>query len=132
MVVGPTNRVHCGTFHNADRCILKGRGTTKIAETQTASGSPHMTLTAPAPFVSAPSAPDSQPSHAPQLFVPKYGKMLGPEANGILVLDEFTLDPAAARKEQHRFRSALASVTLTLRRLMALRVVIAIVAIANL
>ncbi|MBN3498402.1 hypothetical protein [Arthrobacter pascens] len=58
--------------------------------------------------------------------------MLDPEANGILVLDEFTLDPAAARKEQHGFRAALASVTLTLRRLVALRLVIAVVAIANL
>jgi len=63
---------------------------------------------------------------------PKYGKMLGPESNGILVLDEFTLDPAAARKEQHRFRAVLGKVALTLRRIVALRVIIAVVAIANL
>jgi hypothetical protein len=65
-------------------------------------------------------------------FVPRYGQMLSPEAKGILVLDEFTLDPAAARKEQHGFRAALASVALTLRRIVALRVVIALVAIGNL
>jgi hypothetical protein len=47
-------------------------------------------------------------SEAP--IAPKYGQMLGPEANGILVLEEFTIDPAAARKEQHGFRAALASV----------------------
>jgi hypothetical protein len=67
-----------------------------------------------------------------QTFMPKFGQMLAPEANGILVLDEFTLDPAAARKEQHRFRAALASVALTLRKIAALRVIIAIVAIGNL
>jgi hypothetical protein len=65
-------------------------------------------------------------------FVPRFGQMLSPEAKGILVLDEFTLDPAAARKEQHGFRAALASVALTLRRIVALRVVIALVAIGNL
>ncbi|MDQ0635244.1 hypothetical protein QFZ40_003153 [Arthrobacter pascens] len=65
-------------------------------------------------------------------FTPKFGQMLAPEANGILVLDEFTLDPAAARKDQHRFRAALASVALTLRKIAALRVIIAIVAIGNL
>ena len=91
-----------------------------------------MTLTSPAPLSAASSEPKSHASQEPQLFVPKYGRMLGPDANGILVLDEFTLDPAAARKEQHRFRTALASVALTVRRLVALRVVIAIVAIANL
>ena len=91
-----------------------------------------MTLTSPAPLSTAASAPESHASQASQPFVPKYGKMLGPEANGILVLDEFTLDPAAARKEQHGFRAALASVTVTLRRLVALRLVIALVAIANL
>ncbi|AOT03600.1 hypothetical protein [Arthrobacter sp. U41] len=58
--------------------------------------------------------------------------MLGPEANGILVLEEFTIDPAAARKEQHGFRTALASVALTMRRILALRLFIAVVAIANL
>jgi hypothetical protein len=63
---------------------------------------------------------------------PKYGKLLGPESNGILVLDEFTLDPAAARKEQHRFRAALSKVTVALRRIFALRMFIAAVAIANL
>jgi small-conductance mechanosensitive channel len=67
-----------------------------------------------------------------QLMTPKFGQMLGPEAKGILVLDEFTLDPAAARKEQHGFRAAIASVALTLRRIIALRIVIALVAIANL
>ena len=65
-------------------------------------------------------------------FVPKYGQMLSPEAKGILVLDEFTIDPAAARKEQHGFRAAMAAVALTLRRLIALRIVIALVAIGNL
>lgn len=64
--------------------------------------------------------------------LPKYGQMLGPEANGILVLEEFTIDPAAARKEQHGFRTALASVALTMRRILALRLFIAVVAIANL
>jgi hypothetical protein len=58
--------------------------------------------------------------------------MLSPEAGGILVLDEFTLDPHAARKEQHRFRDGVATVARTMRRIAALRVVIAIVAIANL
>ena len=67
-----------------------------------------------------------------QLFVPKFGQMLDPEAKGILVLDEFTIDPAAARKDQHGFRAALASVALTLRKIAALRVIIAIVAIGNL
>jgi hypothetical protein len=65
-------------------------------------------------------------------FMPKFGQMLSPEAKGILVLDEFTLDPAEARKEQHGFRAAMASVALTLRRIVALRVVIALVAIGNL
>ncbi|QCB98621.1 hypothetical protein E5206_18320 [Arthrobacter sp. PAMC25564] len=65
-------------------------------------------------------------------FAPKYGQMLSPEAKGIVVLEEFTLDPAAALKEQHGFRTAMASVALTMRRLMALRIFIAIVAIANL
>ncbi|MBT2533053.1 hypothetical protein J7E83_13165 [Arthrobacter sp. ISL-48] len=67
-----------------------------------------------------------------QPFTPKFGQMLSPEAKGILVLDEFTLDPAAARKEQHGFRAAVASVARTLRRIAALRIVIALVAIANL
>jgi hypothetical protein len=65
-------------------------------------------------------------------FKPKFGQMLSPEANGILVLDEFTLDPAEAQKEQHGFRAVMASVALTLRRIVALRVVIALVAIGNL
>ena len=65
-------------------------------------------------------------------FAPKFGQMLSPEANGILVLDEFTLDPVAARKEQHGFRAAISSVALTLRRIVALRLFIAVVAIANL
>jgi hypothetical protein len=65
-------------------------------------------------------------------FKPKFGQMLSPEAKGILVLDEFTLDPAEAQKEQHGFRAVLASVALTLRRIVALRVVIALVAIGNL
>ena len=65
-------------------------------------------------------------------FAPKFGQMLSPEANGVLVLDEFTLDPEAARKEQHGFRAALGSVALTLRRIVALRLFIAVVAIANL
>ncbi|WP_160669164.1 hypothetical protein [Pseudarthrobacter sp. ATCC 49987] len=58
--------------------------------------------------------------------------MLSPEANGILVLEEFTIDPAAARKEQHGFRTALAAVALTMRRILAFRLLIAVVAIANL
>ncbi|MGO4193650.1 hypothetical protein AB4Y67_18540 [Arthrobacter sp. YAF17] len=58
--------------------------------------------------------------------------MLGPEAHGILVLEEFTIDPAAARSEQNGFRTAMASVALTMRRLLALRLFIAVVAIANL
>lgn len=65
-------------------------------------------------------------------FAPKYGQMLSPDANGILVLEEFTIDPEAARKEQRGFRAALASVALTMRRLLALRLFIAVVAIANL
>lgn len=65
-------------------------------------------------------------------FAPKFGQMLSPEANGILVLDEFTLDPEAARKEQHGFRASLGSVALKLRRIVALRLFIAVVAIANL
>lgn len=65
-------------------------------------------------------------------FVPKYGQLLGPEANGILVLEEVILDPVAARKEQHGFRAAMASVALTMRRILALRLCIAVVAIANL
>ena len=54
-------------------------------------------------------APAAPPAPAP---LPKYGQMLGPEAHGILVLEEFTIDPAAARKEQHGFRTALASIGL--------------------
>lgn len=77
-------------------------------------------------LVTAPAVP---PAPAP---LPKYGQMLSPEAHGILVLEEFTIDPAAARKEQHGFRTALASVALTMRRLLALRLFIAVVAIANL
>ena len=64
--------------------------------------------------------------------LPRYGQMLGPEAHGILVLDEFTIDPAAARKDQHRFRDGMAAVARTVRRIAALRVVIALVAIGNL
>jgi hypothetical protein len=64
--------------------------------------------------------------------MPRYGQMLSPEAKGILVLDEFTIDPAAARKEQHRFRDGVAAVARTMRRIAALRIVIAIVAIGNL
>lgn len=67
-----------------------------------------------------------------QSFTPRFGQMLSPEAKGILVLDEFTLDPAEARKEQHGFRAAMASVALTLRRIVALRIVIALVAVGNL
>lgn len=65
-------------------------------------------------------------------FAPKYGQMLSPDANGIVVLAEFTLDQAAARKEQHGFRLAMATVARNMRRLVALRIFIAIVAIANL
>lgn len=67
-----------------------------------------------------------------QPFMPKFGQMLSPEAKGILVLDEFIIDAATARKDQHGFRAALASVALTLRKIAALRVIIAIVAIGNL
>ena len=76
------------------------------------------------------STPEKTTATAPSL--PRYGQMLDPEAKGILVLDEFTLDPAAARKEQHRFRDGMAAVALTMRRIAALRIVIAIVAIGNL
>lgn len=65
-------------------------------------------------------------------FVPRYGQMLSPELKGVLVLDEFTLDPEAARKEQHGFRAGMAAVATTMRRIAAARVIIAIVAIANL
>jgi hypothetical protein len=75
--------------------------------------------------------PEITPGNTEPL-TPKFGQMLSPEAKGILVLDEFTLDPAAARKEQHGFRAAIASVAQTLRRILALRIVIALVAIANL
>jgi hypothetical protein len=76
-------------------------------------------------------APELAPGKT-QTLTPKFGRMLGPEANGILVLDEFTIDAASARKDQHGFRAALASVALTLRKITALRVIIAIVAIGNL
>jgi len=72
------------------------------------------------------STADARPS------LPRYGQILGPEARGILVLDEFTIDPAAARKDQHRFRDGMAAVARTVRRISALRVVIALVAIGNL
>jgi hypothetical protein len=75
--------------------------------------------------------PEKTPANI-ALGAPRFGQMLGPEAKGILVLDEFTLDPHAARKEQHRFRDGVAAVARTMRRIAALRVVIAIVAIANL
>ncbi|MBT2566140.1 hypothetical protein J7I84_06430 [Arthrobacter sp. ISL-85] len=64
--------------------------------------------------------------------LPRYGQLLGPEAQGILVLDEFIIDPAAARKDQHRFRDGMAAVARTVRRIAALRAVIALVAIGNL
>lgn len=63
---------------------------------------------------------------------PKYGQLLPADSDGILVLEEFTLDPAAARKEQHGFRMGLAAVALTMRRLLAFRLFIAVIAIANL
>jgi hypothetical protein len=65
-------------------------------------------------------------------ILPRYGQMLSPDAKGILVLDEFTLDPDAARTDQHRFRDGMATVARTVRRIAALRIVIAIVAIGNL
>lgn len=74
---------------------------------------------------------DKAVNHVPA-SLPRYGLMLGPEAQGILVLDEFTIDPAAARKDQHRFRDGMATVARTVRRIAALRVVIALVAIGNL
>ncbi|KIC67618.1 hypothetical protein AB0284_16485 [Pseudarthrobacter phenanthrenivorans] len=77
------------------------------------------------------STPDKAVDHVPAAL-PRYGQMLGPEAQGILVLDEFTIDPAAARKDQHRFRDGMATVARTVRRIAALRVVIALVAIGNL
>ena len=64
--------------------------------------------------------------------LPRFGQMLAPEAKGILVLDEFTIDPATALHDQHGFRAGMAAVARTVRRIAALRVVIAIVAIANL
>ncbi len=75
--------------------------------------------------------PEKTPGHA-HSSMPRFGQMLAPEAKGILVLDEFTIDPHAARKEQHRFRDGIAAVAKTMRRIAALRVVIAIVAIGNL
>jgi hypothetical protein len=78
-----------------------------------------------------PSIPDKAVNYA-RTALPRYGQMLGPEAQGILVLDEFTIDPAAARKDQHRFRDGMAAVARTVRRIAALRVVIALVAIGNL
>ncbi|MDQ0146970.1 MULTISPECIES: hypothetical protein [Pseudarthrobacter] len=77
------------------------------------------------------STPDKAVDHA-RAALPRYGQMLGPEAQGILVLDEFTIDPATARKDQHRFRDGMAAVARTVRRIAALRVVIALVAIGNL
>ena len=74
---------------------------------------------------------DKAVNHVPA-SLPRYGQILGPEAQGILVLDEFTIDPAAARKDQHRFRDGMATVARTVRRIAALRVVIALVAIGNL
>lgn len=77
------------------------------------------------------STPDKAVAHA-RTALPRFGQMLAPEAQGILVLDEFTIDPAAARKDQHRFRDGMATVARTVRRIAALRVVIALVAIGNL
>ena len=77
------------------------------------------------------STPDKAVNHT-RTALPRYGQMLGPEAQGILVLDEFIIDPAAARKDQHRFRDGMAAVARTVRRIAALRVVIALVAIGNL
>lgn len=80
-----------------------------------------------------PKKPETEtPAQPASGHLPKYGQMLSPEANGILVLEEFTIDPAAARKEQHGFRMALAAVALTMRRILAFRLLIAVVAIANL
>ncbi|GGH96524.1 hypothetical protein ACFFGR_06200 [Arthrobacter liuii] len=75
--------------------------------------------------------PDTAVDHA-HTALPRYGQMLGPESQGILVLDEFIIDPAAARKDQHRFRDGMAAVARTVRRIAALRAVIALVAIGNL
>ncbi|TQJ58172.1 hypothetical protein FBY30_0388 [Arthrobacter sp. SLBN-83] len=77
------------------------------------------------------STPDTAVTPA-RTALPRYGQMLGPEAQGVLVLDEFIIDPAAARKDQHRFRDGMAAVARTVRRIAALRVVIALIAIANL
>ena len=77
------------------------------------------------------STPDKAVTPA-RTALPRYGQMLGPEARGVLVLDEFIIDPAAARKDQHRFRDGMAAVARTVRRIAALRVVIALIAIANL
>ncbi|HEY1155055.1 MAG TPA: hypothetical protein VGE95_02015 [Arthrobacter sp.] len=77
------------------------------------------------------STPDTAVTPA-RTALPRYGQMLGPEAQGVLVLDEFIIDPAGARKDQHRFRDGIAAVARTVRRIAALRVVIALVAIANL
>lgn len=71
------------------------------------------------------------PSAAGRMF-PKYGQLLGPDSKGVLVLDEFTLDPVAAKAEQRGIKAALAGAALTMRRLVALRVFIAVVAVANL
>ena len=72
------------------------------------------------------------PAPSTAQMLPRYGQMLPPEANGILVLDEFIIDPSAARTEQNGFLAGMAAVARTVRRIAALRVIIAVVAIANL
>lgn len=63
---------------------------------------------------------------------PKYGRDLEPGSEGFVLLDEFTLDPAAAKAEHHGITAALAKAATAMRKLLALRVFIAAVAIANL
>lgn len=63
---------------------------------------------------------------------PKYGQFLSPDMAGHVLLDEIILDPVEARKEVHGLGAAIAAAALNVRRLFALRIFIALVAIANL
>lgn len=63
---------------------------------------------------------------------PLYGQFANADAHGMILLQEILLDAGAARQEAHGFRAAMEKAALTVRRLLALRLFIAIVAIANL
>ncbi|MCA4133971.1 hypothetical protein [Arthrobacter sp. M4] len=76
---------------------------------------------------------DSMPKAAvPANVNPKYGRKLEPESEGFVLLDEFTFDPIAAKAEHHRITAAIAKAAAAMRKVLALRVIIAVVAIANL